>query len=680
MSDALLSGVSGLQVHQTMLDVAGNNLANVNTTAFKASRVSFAELLSETLREASQPNAQIGGTNPVQVGSGVLVSRVDRDVTQGSMFTTGQPLDMAIEGGGYFVLNDGNRDLYTRMGSFAVDGQYYLVDPATGFRVKRIGSEGVADGFQSASNNAIRIPYDVPLPAKATTQITYTGNLSADQVEPTTNLLTSGIQYTKSGVSIGLGTLLSGLDQSAGLASGDTIAITGTRHNGSLVSSTLTISTDPTTNLLNSVQRYTVGGAAATGASLLSALDQASGLAAGDTIRIQGTDRDGTSVDTTYTLTGADTLNSLLAAISAAYAGATPSISNGEVLMTDAAAGASQTTLGLTYDGDGTLAVPESFTRTVTGGQGTTLGDLLTAIDLAFANPTDRTDHWSTASLVNGEISLTDSSSGYSRTDLNLACSNSDAIELPQHFTMISAGGESCKNTNIEIFDSQGIGHVVSASFVRTNQSNTWDLVLTGATGDVALEDRRVSGITFLPDGSFGGLGGTIPDSSSFQVRFASDPTNVRSIALNFGSVGEFNGLSQFGGTSTVTPNSQDGYASGWLSSMSVSRDGTVVGLFSNGIRRDLASICLATFQNPAGLQSAGNNYFESSPNSGVAVATKALLGGAGELRGGSLEKSNVNTAVEFVNLMQAQNGFQANARTIKTANDMLQELTNLMR
>jgi len=205
-------------------------------------------------------------------------------------------------------------------------------------------------------------------------------------------------------------------------------------------------------------------------------------------------------------------------------------------------------------------------------------------------------------------------------------------------------------------------------------------MVLTSATGDVMVEDRRVTGITFQPDGSFGGLGGATPDTAAFQVRFANDPTNVVAINLNIGSVGEFDGLSQFGGSSTVTPNYQDGYTSGWLSSLSVSRDGTLVGLFSNGIRRDLASICLATFQNPAGLQSAGNNYFESSPNSGVAVSTKALSGGAGEVRGGSLEKSNVNTAVEFVNLMQAQNGFQANARTIKTANDMLRELTDLIR
>ncbi len=675
MSDALLSGVSGLLAHQTMLDVAGNNLANVNTTAFKASRVSFGELLSETMREASQPTAQAGGTNPVQVGSGVLVARVDRDVTQGSMVTTGQPLDMAIDGSGYFVLNDGDRRLYTRMGSFAIDGLYYLVDPATGYRV------------QNTLKNSIRIPYDTPLSARGTTQIAYTGNLSADEVNPTTNQLSAGIQYTKGSVSVGMSTLLSEMDQSSRLATGDIINITGTRRDGKPVSAPMTISTDPTTNLLNSIQRYTVGGTAAVGTDLLSGLDQAAGLAAGNTIRIQGTDSDGTAVNATYTLTGTSTLTNLLTAINAAYSGAAASISDGEILLTDTAAGASQTTLGLSYAGAGTLKVPESFTRIVTGGKGTTVGDLLTAIDLAFADPDDRTDQWSVTSLSNGEINLTDSSSGYSQTDLNLTFTPLDpkpldpdsagTIELPRHFEIVSAGGVSSKNTSIEIFDKLGIGHVVSASFVRTNEPNIWDMVLTSATGDVTMVDRRVKGITFLPEGSYGGTDGVNPDSSSFQVCFGDNPAST--LTLNLGSKGKFDGMSQFGGTSTVSPNWQDGYASGSLSSMSVSRDGRVVGLYSNGIRRDLASIMLATFQNPAGLQSAGNNYFVSSSNSGAANPTSAMLGGAGELRGGSLEKSNVNTAVEFVNLMQAQNGFQANARTIKTANDMLRELTQLI-
>ena len=88
----------------------------------------------------------------------------------------------------------------------------------------------------------------------------------------------------------------------------------------------------------------------------------------------------------------------------------------------------------------------------------------------------------------------------------------------------------------------------------------------------------------------------------------------------------------------------------------------------------------VALFQNPSGLEAIGNGYYSPSANSGEAVSTQALNGGAGSIHGGSLEKSNADVASEFVNLIQAQNGYQANARTIKVANDILSELTNLIR
>jgi flagellar hook protein FlgE len=195
MSDALLAGVSGMKAHQKMIDVAGNNLANVDTTAFKGSRVRFSDLLSETLKDASQPTATVGGANPQQVGSGVKLASVDRDMSQGSLLTTGQPLDMAIEGAGYFVLYDGQQDVYTRVGAMAVDSDFYLVDPSTGYRVQRTGSEGVDEGFQDASGN-IRIPYDQALAANPTTTVFYNGNLSADQAKATRNQLRAGMDYT----------------------------------------------------------------------------------------------------------------------------------------------------------------------------------------------------------------------------------------------------------------------------------------------------------------------------------------------------------------------------------------------------------------------------------------------------------------------------------------------------
>ncbi|MFW6133413.1 MAG: flagellar hook protein FlgE [Planctomycetota bacterium] len=561
MSNALLAGVSGLRANQQTIDVAGNNLANVNTHAYKASRITFADLISETTQAASQPTTNVGGTNPAQVGSGVQVASIDRDMSEGGLVNTGQPLDMAIEGAGYFVLHDGAQEVFTRVGSFAVDSEFYLVDPSTGYRVQRGGSEGVAEGFQEPTSDAIRVPYDVALPAKTTENIVYNGNLSADQATPTTHTITSGTQYTVDGAGAAGDTLIKDLDQ---------VAVT-----------------------------------------------DAGGTIVGGTLTIAGTDRDGADVSSTVT-------------------------------VVDAAAGA---------------------------GEVYSMQDLLDHVSSLYDG--------STASLVNGQIQLVDDSAGYSQADINMSfAGGTDAtLELPDHWQIDTAGGQEVKNTNVEVFDSQGNSHILSAAFVKSDTANQWDMVLTTITGEVELVDRRIKGITFLSDGAFGGLAeATPPEAQNFKMKFAHDPDSEAVINVDLGTVGQYDGLSQFGGASTVSPSGQDGYASGTLSSVSVTREGVLVGVFTNGARRDLAAIKVATFQNPAGLLAIGDNYYEPSANSGEPVPTKALSGGAGAIHGGALEGSNVDMANEFVNLIQAQNAFQANARTITTSNEMLRELTNLIR
>jgi len=113
---------------------------------------------------------------------------------------------------------------------------------------------------------------------------------------------------------------------------------------------------------------------------------------------------------------------------------------------------------------------------------------------------------------------------------------------------------------------------------------------------------------------------------------------------------------------------------------VSVNNEGILVGAFSNGIKEDLANMAIATFKNDAGLLSSGGSYFTTSANSGEAVITQAMSGGAGKIKGSALEKSNADVASEFVSLIEAQNGCQANARTITVANEILQQLVNLIR
>src|SRR5581483_1516084 len=143
MANSLLTGVTGLRVHQQMLDVVGNNLANSNTIGFKSQRLRFGDLVYQTLNQAtSASSGQVGGTNPIQIGLGAKVAAIDANLQQGSLETTGRDLDLALQGDGYFVASNGVQEFFTRAGAFGVDAENFLVDPSNGFRLQRFGIVG----------------------------------------------------------------------------------------------------------------------------------------------------------------------------------------------------------------------------------------------------------------------------------------------------------------------------------------------------------------------------------------------------------------------------------------------------------------------------------------------------------------------------------------------------------
>src|SRR4051794_35170830 len=130
MLRSMFSAISGLRAHQTKLDVAGNNIANVNTVGFKGSQTVFEDTLSQVLRNGSSPNGEAPGTNPAQVGLGVKVAGITTNFGQGSTQNTGRASDFMSSGDGFLVAEQGNQQLYTRAGSFATDGVGNLVTPA----------------------------------------------------------------------------------------------------------------------------------------------------------------------------------------------------------------------------------------------------------------------------------------------------------------------------------------------------------------------------------------------------------------------------------------------------------------------------------------------------------------------------------------------------------------------
>jgi flagellar hook protein FlgE len=692
MSFALSSGVSGLQAHQQMLDVAGNNLANVNTTAFKSSRIQFSELLSETIRKASQPTTTTGGTNPVQMGSGVGVSGIVRNMSQGNIVNTGNSTDLAIEGEGYFVLTDGQQNVYSRAGAFAVDSNSMLVDPATGYRVQRIGSEGESDGFQVPGISDVQVPYNVAMAAKASTSMTVAGNLSADSTLtiPQTNLMTANTAMTINNGTMAVGTTtLASLDQfTAGTLTNATIDVDGFAHDGTALSDT---------NRLTANSALTVSGANAAGTALVSSLDQyTAGTLTGATITITGTNHGGTALSdgTPLAVTAGTTINDIISHINTvldaggtAGANGVASLVGGRIVVTDADEGYSQSAITLTFANTGTaaLSLPAAFTAAgpLAVTNTTTINDLIDHINSVLGTS-------GTASLVNGKIVVTDADSGYSQSDVGLSFTNgatgtgAASLTMPSYFEMTTVGGEEVKNVNITIYDSQGGKHVLSGAFVRTDTANTWDMVLSSITGNIAqldMADRRISGIKFnASDGSYAGLDSAIGDTSQFVITFEHDTTNPQTISISMGQIGELDGLTQFAGNSTAVAREQDGYGAGRLSTISVNNEGILIGAFSNGVKKNICALQIALFQNTSGLENVGGNYFIPSANSGGAIATQALTGGAGSVHGGSLEKSNADVATEFVNLINAQNGFQANSRTIRVATDILQELATLIR
>jgi len=177
---ALYAAISGMKSQQIKLDVIANNVANLNTFGYKSSRVAFSDLLSQSLRAASAPQAGRGGTNPVQVGVGVQLASIDTIIIQGSIQTTGNLTDLAINGEGYFVVYDGTSLAYTRAGNFTLDADGALITP-DGSRVQGWTSLDNSGQFIDASTtvNDVTVNFGEKIPGRATTTIDYRSNLNA---------------------------------------------------------------------------------------------------------------------------------------------------------------------------------------------------------------------------------------------------------------------------------------------------------------------------------------------------------------------------------------------------------------------------------------------------------------------------------------------------------------------
>lgn len=202
MIRSMYSAVSGLRAHQTMMDVVGNNIANVNTNGFKKSNVVFQDILSQTLNGASAPRAELGGTNAAQIGLGVQVNNIAQNFLQGALQTTGRDLDLSIQGDGFFNVEADGQQLYGRAGSFFVDAAGNLVSGSGGY------VQGWTADAAGAINNTgpagrIRIPAGEQVAPVVTSQVNLGGNLPAGAVVGETQISSLNV-YDSQGATVEL--------------------------------------------------------------------------------------------------------------------------------------------------------------------------------------------------------------------------------------------------------------------------------------------------------------------------------------------------------------------------------------------------------------------------------------------------------------------------------------------
>ncbi|MFO0976841.1 MAG: flagellar hook-basal body complex protein [Planctomycetaceae bacterium] len=555
MANSLLTGISGLRGHQKMLEVVGNNLANLNTTAFKSSRALFSDLMYEVQRgSSSSSTGLLGSVNAVQIGTGSRLSQVDLNFAQGNLEATGNDLDMAIDGGGFFVATSAERVYFTRAGAFSLDESGYLSDPSTGYLVQRFGTVGEANGdlpsFQQAGDNRIYVPKGTNIPGLITSTLNVKGNLSSLSTGPVSQELTTSAPLTVGGNPAALTTLLNELDT-------NTVDYTGT-----------------------------------------------------DRLMISGRKPDGSLPDLTdMNVDETTTVQDLINRLNAAFGGATVSLDSfGNIVATDNNTG------------------PSFLNITFTDGP----------------TNTGRSD-WENVEMI--------------ETD-----KGKDADTVYQA---------------VEVFDESGAAHSIGLTF--TKQANgSWNMVADVSPIDGVMLDAEVQGVSFSANGSFAQVTGTGVGDINITVQFDGQPS-PQNVELYFGEPGKFDGLTQLGIASSLEL-SPDGYPPGELAEVQMDTDGTLFGLATNGLSIPLAQLAIASFRNVDGLVSVGANYYEASLASGNPEFGTALTGNRGSVRSGQLEGSNVDLALEFTRLIIAQRGFSANARTITVTDEVLQELTTIIR
>jgi flagellar hook protein FlgE len=714
MIRSLYDGVSGLQANQTAMDVTADNIANVNTVGFKAGRVTFKEAMSQLLQGASRPAGSGGGTNPMQVGLGTSLGSIDTMMTQGSMQTTGQITDLALEGTSYFAYSNGTGTYYSRNGALQFDSTGKLVCPTNGFRLQ--GMSAASDGSYPTGTKIgdITIPYGQKAPANPTTEVTYGCNLNSNSeglgsIDYTNRFLADNTDGNLGGQT--LSSLYDSSGNSLGIEAGDTLTVRGYDAAGNEYTQNLIVAKNSTlTDLMNSITAVTNQINPAIPVTL-NANGSIHVSTAGVGVPVNNLSVSSSRPGSNSYVSNAFTWGPSITTVADSNQLRRPAIATDllENVYDSAGAhvGGTDPVTGNPYgleDGDvvsvnGAVGGKTVPTGTLTYAHATTtMQDLLDTIQGTFNLPkNDGTPQNNLSVSMDGSDTADDQipdgsivirgqkELAFALQNMTISASNSNSNDVTPEVlnanlatTQLQAARDTgTQSTSIVVYDESGDAHTLTTTFTNSGTPNEWLWQITTDGGEQIL-GGNTGKITFGQDGSPASF--TFDDNST-QFRF--DPMNGSKevdVNLNVGSPGSFTGITQFASTSTTAARSQDGYPMGKLQTISIDEDGEITGQYTNGISKSIAKIYVADFNNPAGLMKADNSMFTVSNNSGQAVMNQPGVGTPTQIKPGALEMSNVDLATEFTNMITTERAYQANARVITTSDQLLQELVALVR
>ncbi len=648
MTSTFNAALSGLRAHRTWIDVIGNNIANSNTVGFKGSRATFATAFSDYLAFGSAPTGSFGGTNPSQVGNGVGSVRTLHTFQQGALTATGRALDLSLEGNGFFTLATDDGPYYSRVGTFGLDVENNLVDLTTG--------HFVAD----PSGNAVNVEVDALFPPNATSNVVLEGNLPALVTGPLAEVLGTLNAY-KQGTPASITSTIAGPDfagiPNATYSMGLSVA--------GMASQSITVTADAAGNV--------------TAADVAAAIDAADGVSAqvvGGQVQVQSQET-GSDITMSFNAGAPNDLTALVGMPTSLFTG-TEDPATGATALNDLTSNVDDYVAGDVIqlegvDTDGT-AVNATFVFGA-GNDGTTLGDLVTFLDSQYADATVSLDSA-------GQLLVTAQTAGEAELLLSLSdatggAGQSDWIE---HSLSVSSEGTGPDEVVVttEAYDSAGVAHTLTLTYER--QPNlSWNVIVSmpDDQGDVLSGGASdpITGLTFDENGAPTSLGGV---NTTITVQFAGQ-ASPQTIDIDMGSDGEFDGLTQFGTQDSLLIDSQDGYSDGSLSNLSVDEEGQIIGFYTNNQQRSLGQVGIASFTNQDGLLEVGDNLFQETVASGDPRIGLGATQGRARVVSGALEESNVDTAEQTVRLIEAQRGFQANARVISVMDELIAEVTNLI-